>query len=125
MGDDVSTMFANNIVVGNVTVSAGFGGTAQITPTYKDNIRFMGTGPADGFTITDPKLAKLPATGDAQVITPGSPAIGAATTAFPFVTDDIRGTPRTAKSDIGAVQLSTSPGPRRPLTVADVGPEAP
>jgi hypothetical protein len=121
MGDDANTLFANNLVIGNVTISAGFAGPAQINPMYKDNIRFMGTGPTAGFALVDPKVARM---GDVQVITAGSPAIGAAATAVPFVTEDITGAPRGAKSDIGAHQLGGA-GPRRPLTVADVGPDAP
>ena len=122
MGDDANTLFANNIVVGNVTISAGLAGPGQINPTYKDNIRWMGTGPMAGFALVDPKLARV---GDAQVPAAGSPAAGAATTAFPFITDDITGAPRGAKADIGANQFSATPGPRRPLTTADVGPDAP
>jgi hypothetical protein len=45
--------------------------------------------------------------------------------AFPFIGEDLRGTTRTAKTDIGAQQRAPSPGTRRPLTPADVGPEAP
>jgi hypothetical protein len=122
LGDDVSTNFSNNIVVGPITISAGLGGTAPIMPTYKDNIQFMGTGPMTGFKAIDPKLVRQ---GDVLALTAGSPAIGGATTSFPFVSDDMRGTPRGAKQDIGAEQLSSMPGMRRPLTTADVGPNAP
>ena len=41
-----------------------------------------------------------------------------------YVTDDIAGHPR-AKPDIGAQQFSTEMALRRPLTAADVGPNAP
>jgi poly(beta-D-mannuronate) lyase len=122
LGDDIATTFVNNIVIGNVTFSAGFGGTMPIMPVYRDNILFMGTGPTTGFTMVDPKLVRK---GDVLALTAGSPAIGKATNDLPFITDDMRGTTRGAKSDIGAEQLSASPGPRRPLTTADVGPDAP
>jgi len=121
-GDDIATNFSNNIVIGSVTISAGLGGTAPIMPTYKDNILFMGTGATTGFTTVDPKLVRQ---GDLLTITAGSPAVGGAHTSFPFVTDDMRGTSRGSPADIGAEQLSSSPGPRRPLNPADVGPDAP
>jgi poly(beta-D-mannuronate) lyase len=122
LGDDLNTVFANNIVVGPVTVSAGLGGTAPINATYKDNILFMGTGPATGFTTADPRLERR---GDLLALAAGSPAVRGATIGYPFVTEDMRGTTRPARADIGAEQLSSTPGPRRPLTPADVGPMAP
>jgi poly(beta-D-mannuronate) lyase len=123
MGDDLATTFSNNIVIGNLTVSAGLGGTAPIMPIYNDNILFAGSAPASmGFTMVDPKLLRR---GDLLSISDGSPAVGGAHTTFPFVSDDMRGTPRGTKPDIGAEQLSAAPGPRRPLTTADVGPDAP
>jgi chondroitinase B-like protein len=121
-GDDVSTVFSNNIVVGPVANIAGLSGTAPITPTYNDNIVLPGPGPAMGFQTIDPQLVRK---GEVLAITPASPAVGAATTSFPFVTDDIQGTPRVAKQDLGSQQLSATAGPRRPLTAADVGPDAP
>jgi hypothetical protein len=121
LGDDANTIFANNIVVGPVTISAGVAGPAPINPTYKDNLVFPGMGPGMGWTTVDPKLVKL---GELQVPGPGSPALGAATTSYPFVTDDITGAPRGTRADLGAAQASM-PGVRRPLTQTDVGPEAP
>ena len=124
LGDDVNTNFSNNIVIGPVTVSTGLGGTMPIMPTYKNNILASGAPPpggASGFTVTDPKLVKM---GELLVLAPGSPAIGAGS-AVPFVMDDIAGTPRGSKPDVGAQQLSSTPGMRRPLTTADVGPNAP
>jgi hypothetical protein len=59
-------------------------------------------------------------------ITAGSAAVDKATGSFPFVTDDLHGQPRD-KPDIGADEWSTAPEMklRRPLTPADVGPDAP
>jgi hypothetical protein len=121
-GDDLATQFANNIVLGSITDQAGSAGSGPIMPTYQGNILFMGTGPNTGFTVEDPKLVRM---GDVLMITPSSPAVGAAVGSFPFVTDDIQGKPRGAMPDIGAEQLSPAPATRRPLTVADVGPDAP
>jgi hypothetical protein len=121
-GDDANTNFSDNIVLGSITDQAGTSGNAPITPTYQANILFMGSGPKTGFTVEDPRLVR---TGEVLAISAGSPAIGAAKGVFSFVTDDIYGTSRGSKSDIGAEQHSASPGPRRPLTTADVGPDAP
>jgi hypothetical protein len=65
--------------------------------------------------------------GDVFMLTATSKAVGAATDAasFPFVTDDITGVPRGDKPDVGAQQWAMPPGPRRPLTPADVGPDGP
>jgi hypothetical protein len=120
-GDDLSTNFSNNIVLGTITNQAGDNGSAPITPTYQGNILFMGTGPANGFTIVDPQLVRM---GDPLMITAGSPAVGAAVGSFPMVVDDIQGKPRGAKPDIGAEQYSAVPAMRPPLTPADVGPDA-
>jgi len=62
--------------------------------------------------------------GEVLALTPSSKAIGAATGSFPFVMDDVAGHPR-PKPDVGAEQLSSAPALRRPLTPADVGPDAP
>jgi len=124
LGDDVNTIFSNNIVIGPVTVSMGLGGAMPIMPTYKNNILASGSPPpggAGGFTVVDPKLVRM---GELLTLAPGSPAIGAGS-AVPFVMDDIAGTPRGSKPDVGAQQWASMPGMRRPLTKADVGPDAP
>jgi hypothetical protein len=121
-GDDLDTNFSNNIVIGDITDQAGGNGSAPITPTYQGNILFMGSGPANGFTVEDPRLVRM---GDPLMITANSPAIGAAVGSFAFVTDDIQGKSRGAKPDIGAEEFSSAPALRPPLTVGDVGPDAP
>ena len=121
-GDDVNTVFANNIVTGPISNSVGLGGTAPITPVYKDNIVFPGPGPQTGFKVVDPKLTRM---GELMVPGAGSPALGAAVTSFPFVPDDITGRTRGDKADIGAQQMSSTPALRHPLTAAEVGPDAP
>ena len=54
----------------------------------------------------------------------GARAIDAGGEAFPFVMDDLDGQPR-SQPDVGADEWSTAPVLRRPLTRADVGPDAP
>ena len=58
-------------------------------------------------------------------ITAASKAVGAAVGSYPFVMDDINGHPRGARPDVGAQQYAGGMPPRRPLTMADVGPMAP
>ena len=72
----------------------------------------------------DPKLAMM---GELLLPGPGSPLLGAATMAsqFPFVTDDISGTPRMDPAAVGASELPQDPARYGPLTQADVGPLAP
>jgi hypothetical protein len=121
-GDDLATTFSNNIVIGPVELIPGLAGPAPLMPTYQDNIVSTDGAPAMGFTRTEPALVRQ---GDVLAITASSPAVGAARATFPFVTDDIQGTPRGARADLGSQQLAPAPGPRRPLTAADVGPDAP
>jgi hypothetical protein len=122
-GDDSNTTFSNNIVLGKFTISPGANGSAPTTPTYQSNILFMGNGaPATGFAVEDPRLVRM---GDVLRPGPTSPAIGAAAGTFAFVADDIDGRPRAAKATIGAEEHSTAAATRRPLTEADVGPDAP
>jgi hypothetical protein len=121
-GDDLNTNFSNNIVLGTISNQAGDNGTMPITPTYQGNILFMGSGPANGFTVEDPRLVRM---GEPLMISASSPAVGAAVGSFPMVPDDIEGKPRGAKPDIGAEQYSSAPALRPPLSVTDVGPDAP
>ena len=68
--------------------------------------------------------AGLVKTGEIMVPGPGSKAIGAGAGMFAFVTEDVTGAARGAKLDVGAAQAGAA-GPRKPLTPADVGPNAP
>jgi poly(beta-D-mannuronate) lyase len=120
-------VFANNIIVGgNKAVSIA--GPLK-DPTWEGNIVWntqdsAGDLPAAGYTQVDPKLVK----DDHGVYRPseGSPAIGKGLGAYPFVTVDIDGHTRpTDKLDVGADQFSTDAPLNRPLTAADVGPNAP
>ena len=120
---DLDTTFANNIIrADGPAISFA---TQSINPRYQGNLVFGGpvgvTAPPESFRVADPQLE--PGAG-AQAPTAGSPAIDGATEIFPFVMEDIEGQPRD-KPDLGADELSGAPRTRRPLTHADVGPDAP
>ena len=100
-------------------------------PKWQGNIIWQTNGgagdmPGGGFREIDPKLAK-----DEHGmwrLSEASPAVGAGAGAYPFVTVDIDGQPRpSGKLDVGADQLvkEQAPALNRPLTEADVGPNAP
>ncbi|MFJ5711786.1 MULTISPECIES: polysaccharide lyase 6 family protein [unclassified Streptomyces] len=81
-----------------------------------------GTIPSGGFRRVDPLLRK-----DADGVhrlTAGSPAVDAATYASLGVAEDADGHARTGARDVGADEYSTLAPVRRPLTTADVGPNA-
>lgn len=102
----VDCVFANNIVSGGLT---------QLTLALPGNTFFTRN-------LVNPTMA---AEGGLLRLTASSPAVDVADPAyFPFVADDIDGQPRST-ADIGADELSAAPILRRPLTAADVGPEAP
>jgi poly(beta-D-mannuronate) lyase len=54
-----------------------------------------------------------------------SPAINTAVGSYPEVTIDLDGHTRSGTKDVGADEFSTAPVIRRPLTTANVGPNAP
>jgi hypothetical protein len=97
--------FSNNIVIG----SASLGGAA-----------------AQANLVGGSAPAGLVRKGDVYTATAMGPAVNAAMGSFPFVLDDMQGQLRD-KPDIGADEWSTDPemAERRPLTPADVGPDAP
>ncbi|HEY0714607.1 MAG TPA: polysaccharide lyase 6 family protein, partial [Polyangia bacterium] len=99
----VDCTIANNLIQGG-----NVGGGGQNTKT-------MGNLTSGGLMMVD-GMWRLPS---------GSPAIDAAATAFDFVTEDVDGDKRTGKADVGADEFAAGPPMRRPLTEADVGPNAP
>jgi poly(beta-D-mannuronate) lyase len=114
---------ADNIIIG--TGGAAVAGTASAL-TYQGNILSggsAGTMPASGYRSVDPKLTAGP--GGVMRLTAGSPAIDTATGSFPQVTLDMDGQGRTGAKDVGADEFGSSGPLRRPLTTADVGPNAP
>ncbi|MFE5320131.1 chondroitinase-B domain-containing protein [Paenibacillus sp. NPDC056579] len=97
---------SNTVYQGNI----GFGSTISNVSRTSSEIRNV-----------DPLLA---ASNGLQKLTSSSPAIDAAVGTFSFVTDDMDGQTRSVK-DVGADEYSTSTINRKPLTTADVGPNAP
>ncbi|MEE1816061.1 polysaccharide lyase 6 family protein [Streptomyces sp. SP18ES09] len=81
-----------------------------------------GTLPNAGYTRVDPRLT--PSTDGVYRLAAGSPAIGAATLTTTPVPEDIDGHARGTARDVGADEYSTLAPVRRPLTPADVGPNA-
>jgi poly(beta-D-mannuronate) lyase len=123
---DLETTFANNII--QAPGAAIRFSTASVNPRYQGNIVFGGsvgvTAGEEAFRLLDPQLATA---GGVLAIGAASPAVNAAPVAFPFVTEDLQGQPRdpAGLADVGADELSAAPGRWRPLTPADVGPDAP
>ncbi|TDD61873.1 lyase precursor [Kribbella antibiotica] len=95
--------------------------------TFSGNILWgsasNGTIPSGGFTRADPKLTA--GTDGVYRLGSGSAAINAVSANHSSrVTDDLDGQARTAPYDVGADEYSTAAPVRRPLTSADVGPNA-
>jgi hypothetical protein len=122
----VDCVIANNLVQGSS--GAMIGESRAVNPRYVANIVNPLRGASAGVSrppaeirTADPLLAKV---GDIFKLSVTSPAIGAASTEFSFVTDDMDGQPRAAP-DVGADEWSMAPELRRPLAPGDVGPDAP
>jgi poly(beta-D-mannuronate) lyase len=131
-GDVVSYGSGKPFPPSDVTLAANIllgTGSAAVTGTggglkFQGNILFgapAGTMPSGGFKTGDPKLT--PGAGKLLRLTAGSPAIDAATGAFPQVSRDIDGQARSGAKDVGADEFDAAT-PARPLTTADVGPDA-
>jgi hypothetical protein len=119
-------VFANNIIQSNSGVILDLGGPAP-NARFEGNIVFgsatNGDMPTSGARRVNPLLSqdsfsifRLQST---------SPAINTAVGSYPEVTIDLDGHTRSGTKDVGADEFSTAPVIRRPLTTADVGPNAP
>ncbi len=104
----------HNTFLGSVTI----GGSGN---TVANNI-----GGGGGAGNLSAAAAGLTRSGEILAIPATSGAIDKAVGSYPFVLDDLQGQPR-ATPDIGADEHATTPALplRRPLTPADVGPDAP
>lgn len=110
-------IFANNVISGTNFVDSG-----SVNSTYSQNISFPVNPGRSGFTVIDPKLTTV---NGIQRLSAGSPAIGFANANFfSFITDDMDGQARDGAPDAGADEFSSATITRRPLTTADVGPNA-
>ncbi|HKQ72657.1 MAG TPA: polysaccharide lyase 6 family protein [Blastocatellia bacterium] len=119
-------VFSNNIIQTNTGVILDLGGPAP-NATFQGNIVFgsatNGDMPTSGARRVNPLLSqdsfsifRLQST---------SPAINTGVGSFPEVTIDLDGHSRSGTKDVGADEFSTAPVVRRPLTTANVGPNAP
>ncbi|MFI8872827.1 chondroitinase-B domain-containing protein [Streptomyces sp. NPDC055243] len=117
-------VIADNLLVGDSGSLVAMGKTTGFT--WRSNILWgaaaNGNIPAGGYTRVDPLLRKE--SDGVSRLSAGSPAIGKATLDSPAVADDIDGHPRGTARDIGADEYATTAPLRRPLTAADVGPNA-
>lgn len=117
-------VIADNLLVGQVGSLVAMGATTDFT--WQGNILWGaaadGNIPSGGYTRLDPGLVQ----GSDGVfrLSAGSQAIGRATLLGTTVADDIDGHPRGSARDVGADEYSTAAPVRRPLTTADVGPDA-
>ncbi|MFI5527313.1 polysaccharide lyase 6 family protein [Kitasatospora sp. NPDC051853] len=121
-----NVVIADNLLVAERGTLVGLGRTTGFT--WQGNILWgaaaNGTAPAGGWRRVDPRLVR--GADGVNRLSAGSPAIGAAGyTGTRAVTEDVDGQPRGTARDVGADQYSTQPPVRRPLTTADVGPDAP
>ena len=107
-------IIVHNTFLGGVTIT----GSGH---TIANNI-----GGGGGMGNLSQDAAGLVRKGELLAITATSAAVDKAAGTFPFLTDDMEGQPRD-KPDIGADEWSSAPALtlRRPLTPADVGPDAP
>ncbi|MFC8448902.1 chondroitinase-B domain-containing protein [Kitasatospora sp. NPDC057223] len=114
---------ADNILSGGTGSLVAMGATGF---TWQGNILWgaaaNGTVPSGGYRRVDP-LLRLESDGVYR-LSAGSPAINAATLTDPVVTQDLDGHPRGSSRDVGADEYTTLAPVRRPLTPADVGPDA-
>jgi hypothetical protein len=112
-------VIVHNTFIGSVTL-AGSGNV------FSDNITGgsvnLGGAMAQGnLTAADAGLMRM---GEMMAVTATSKAVNAATGSYPFLMDDVQGQPRN-KPDVGADEWTADPALYRPLTPADVGPNAP
>jgi poly(beta-D-mannuronate) lyase len=133
MGGRKGGLGADDLVVANNII---YGGNKAVSiagplknPKWEGNIIWRTEGgagdiPAEGFRELDPGLVKDDR--GLHRLRAGSAAIGKGVGDYPFVTIDLDGQPRPdGKLDVGADQFSQEAAINRPLTEADVGPNAP
>ncbi len=121
-------LFLNNIVVGsdNPLVSVV---TTPVRWTWAGNIMHPTGSATLGITASEPEIRLMdPLLAQREGVwrlSEGSPARDAASAGASSVLVDIDGQARSGQWDIGADEFSDAPKTSRPLTSADVGPDAP
>jgi poly(beta-D-mannuronate) lyase len=121
-----SGTFANNLLFGARQLLSNRNGGSM---AFEGNLAFRSDGrdvggslPSSQVRVADPKLENR-----GGILRPGarSPAVDRASGRFALVSDDIDGRARTGTFDIGAFEASSTLPAGKPLTPADVGPDAP
>ncbi|MEU7075567.1 polysaccharide lyase 6 family protein [Streptomyces narbonensis] len=115
---------ADNLLVGDSGSLVAMGATTGFT--WQGNILWGaaadGNLPAAGYVRVDPRLRQ--GTDGVFRLAADSPAIGAATLTGGTVAEDLDGHARGSARDVGADEYTPLAPVRRPLTTADVGPNA-
>jgi poly(beta-D-mannuronate) lyase len=139
--EDDHKIFNNYIETGTALLANGNGGghaplknAVIVHNTFLGGVTITGTGHTiannigggGGMGNLSQAAAGLVRKGEILAITATSAAVDKAVGEYPFLTEDMQGQPRD-KPDIGADEWSMAPEGklRRPLTEADVGPDAP
>ena len=118
-------VFANNIIQSNTGTILTLGGPLT-NPKFEGNIVF-GSAPNDDMPSSGSRRVnpQLVSSGGVFRLSSTSPAIDSAVGSYPGVSIDMDGQIRSGAKDVGADEFMTGPIFRRPLTTADVGPNAP
>src|SRR5262245_17425793 len=119
-------VFGNNIIQTDSGVILGLGGPTP-NARFEGNIVFgaapNGDMPSSGASRVTPQLTQDSFSIFRLLST--SPAINTSLGSYPEVIIDLDGQARSGTKDVGADEFSTAPITRRPLTTANVGPNAP
>jgi len=119
-------VFSNNIIQTDSGTILDLGGPAT-NARFEGNIVFgsapNGDMPTSGARRVNPLLSR-DSFGVFRLLST-SPAINTSVGSYPEVTIDLDGQARSGTKDVGADEFSTAPVIRRPLTTANVGPNAP
>jgi poly(beta-D-mannuronate) lyase len=124
---------ARNLIVASSSTAVANVAQSPSNLTWTKNVIWgsSSTGgiPADGFTRADPRHILM--SDGVYRLQRASPVVDPPEAAFdraptiPTVTTDIDGQPRVGTADIGADEFATAAATHKPLTQADVGPNAP
>jgi poly(beta-D-mannuronate) lyase len=119
-------VFGNNIIQTDLDVILALGGPTP-NARFEGNIVFgaapNGDMPSSGARRANPMLTQDSFSIFRLLST--SPAINTSVGSYPEVIIDLDGQTRSGTKDVGADEFSTAPVIRRPLTTANVGPNAP
>jgi len=119
-------VFANNIIQSDTGTILSLGGPVT-NPVFEGNIVFgaaaNGDMPSSGTRRINPQLVRD--SSGVFRLQSTSPAINSSVGSYPTVTIDMDGQTRSGTKDVGADEFSTAAVTIRPLTTANVGPNAP